>query len=226
MSTNLLPREAYSEKPVMRTVLFAIIAGLLFAVAFGFLFGVIAYVTLRILRAESVFWQGLWVLVIGSALGGLFFGSFYFIWMRVFVRRKTSDILDKIYSRDPQMAPPPENDEDFRYRLPAGYLITPHMNVGGILYLGKSGLMFQPHKINLAKYSSPILLNPLATVKLSVVPHKVNPFLRLAAKSVPPMITVTARSNTGNFLVPEPAKTCRAIEQSIAELLSEALDGL
>ena len=162
-----------------------------------------------------------WVLTIGSAFAGLFFGTFYFIWMRLFVRRKTSDIVDKIYSRDPEMAPPPENDTDFRYRLPAGYLITPHFNVGGILYLGNAGLVFQPHKVNLSQHSTPVLLAPLATVKLSVAPHKVNPFLRLAAKSVPPMITVKADSGEGNFLVPEPAKTCRTLEEAIAELLTE-----
>lgn len=139
MSTNLLPREAYDETPGTRTLLFAIIAGFLFGAFFELAFGVIAYVVLKFLGTPCVFWQSLWVLTISSALAGVAFGIAYFIWMRRFIPRKTSEILDKIYERDPEMAPPPENDEEFRYHLPAGYLVTPYMNVGGILYVGKAG---------------------------------------------------------------------------------------
>lgn len=55
-----------------------------------------------------------------------------------------------------------------------------------------------------------------------MAPHKVKLLLRLAAKSVPPMITVIANSGAGNFLVPDPDNSIHVLEKAIEELLAES----
>lgn len=221
MTENLLPRDIYSDKGIRRTIPVSVFAGLMFGGLFFFVFGGLTLALFGFVGAVDEGWSVLPVMGVICALGGVGFGLVTAFMIGLVLPRQWAAVVDKIYYRDPEMAPSPENEGDFRYRFPAGYLRSPHINVGGILYLGRSGLMFHPHKKNLPSHRISIYLTPLESIKMEVVPHKVNPFFRLFVKSVPPMFTIVSASCTGNFLIPKPTESIGHIETAIKELLDQ-----
>jgi hypothetical protein len=222
MSENLLPREAFETPRAPRIWLFAAVIGGLFGAVFWIVFSAIGVLFFLIVGQT---YQISAFLRFNSALGTLC-GVGFFAFVYVATRRKNprnpsnlTSLIDQIYFRDPSIAPPPADDAKFKYRIPATYVKTPKVAVGGIVYLGKSGLMFLPHQKNGPSDLESIRIEPLSDLQLKVIPRRVNVRQRLLVARVDPLLQVLSSALNAEFLVPRPEQTRKILEAAIVELL-------
>src|SRR5262245_41833780 len=135
---NLLPLEAYridetgywSRLPFVTTLGFGVPMGL----------------AILLTTSELDWIARVLVAVVGGSIGGALFGILF----PIVFRRQMFSYVDAVYQGRPGWAAtdPPQGKE-VHSRLPCGWSKNARMNVGGVLYVGKAGFVFVPHRRNL-----------------------------------------------------------------------------
>lgn len=205
---TLAPRAAYDEPPGYWLRL-GVVIGLLYG-AFQALFELLEPPEHR---SEPVV---LAALVIG-AVGGTFFGALW-TW---FMRRSFRRTVDRVYAGDPKLVPPLPPGRDYLYRLPCG-MLAGRITVGGVLYLGPRGAVFQPHRRNLRRHRAAVFLEPVKALKARLVEYAPPRAVRLLSSAAPHALELSAPRATARFLVPWPETTLVLLESRIAALAASS----
>jgi hypothetical protein len=198
MSENLLSREAYDNYPPVRWGRMGLLAGLFFGLTMWIAFTLIEVSGFGAMHPISITWYPIIGTAVTCGIAGVLAGSTWSLYLRRLVGKST----DRIYERDPNLAPAPDDDAEFTYRIPAGYHPSTRMNVGGSLYIGWSGIAFVPHKRNLPAYRNRVDFMPAKAIELSLVPHEVNPVSRFLNDPLPPLLEISTGMITGRFSMP------------------------
>ncbi len=148
-----------------------------------------------------------------GALSGVFFGFFF---PRAF-RRKMSSITDANYSREPEPDVLAAPEKKLLYRLPSNWMKTDNFAVGGVLYIGKSGLFFLPHGKNLPRDRSSFEMGPADELRLSLTPTTLTGCKRLLVPRPAPLLHIIWPGGEANFLIPSPRNTLGLIEKALRE---------
>jgi hypothetical protein len=153
------------------------------------------------------------ILLIGI-LSGFFFGTL-FTWM---TRRKSRQIVDRLYSGDESLIVAPISDGAFAYRLPCTW-IKDSLGFGGVLYAGRSELLFVPHKLN-GRSISAIRMAPLEQLQVGVSkgPPSLNLVQRMLIPHPQPLLEIRWLSEIACFLVPSAATTANLLIQVLHDL--------
>ena len=202
---NLVPREIYESDASGYWKRLRVFSG----IGFGIFSGVVFEVSTGILEPiHRSIWSHVFIGVLIGVFGGLFFGFFY---PRSF-RRRMSSVSDAIYLGRPEFDVPPPPGPRWEYRLPCSYLLSDHFAVGGVLYIGPSGLLFMPHKKNLEKHRVPLEMGPIDNLHLSLTSPQLNWYFRLLVPHPVPRLNVEWPNGNAIFLIPEPDSVSQLIE--------------
>lgn len=201
---NLLPRDAYDKDETGYWTRMPIVIG----PAFGFLFAIGMYFTLRStphLLHPPTFGE----MILIGLLSGLLFGIAF---PRVF-RQKSRRMIDRLYSGDENLVTAPSSEGTWAYRLPCTW-VKEALGVGGVLYVGSSGLLFVPHKINPISITA-FRMAPLRElqVQLSNTPQTRNLLQRALVPHPQPLVEIVWPSGRACFLVPSAATTAESLTQ-------------
>ncbi|HEX8692517.1 MAG TPA: hypothetical protein VF746_08870 [Longimicrobium sp.] len=202
---TLAPRAAYDEIEPGQWVRLAVLIGV-------FCGGLMALLTLLEQPVpRSV--PAMVATVVTWLVGGLFFGAAW-IWL---MRRLLRNLVDRVYAGDPKVAPPPPPGREYLYRLPCA-MLAGRIAVGGVLYLGPQGAVFQPHRRNVRRHRAPVILEPVEALRARRVelapPRTAGPLL----KATPRALELSAGAATARFMVPMPETTLAVLESRIAAL--------
>lgn len=204
---NLLPREAYNEDETGAWKRLPIVTGVFFAtfmaLAIYFWFGDIPHMSHRPTLVQS--------LVFGL-LAGLYVGWRF----PPNLRRRADKMIDQLFEGDEALREIESANDSFTYRLPCTWM-KGALGVGGVLYIGRSGLLFLPNKINHRK-EAPFRLTPLTDLQVKVTaPSKSqNPLLRILIPHPQPRIEIHSASDVASFVVPSPVATAERLRQLIS----------
>lgn len=204
---NLVPRESYNrdEAGIWRRT--AVIGGL----SAGILTGMWVFLFLGF-RMDLELIRRIW-LSLGMVLySGLSFGILF----PIFFKRRITSLRNAIYNGDPNIVNLPPTTRDYSYRLPCGWMKTDNFVVGGILYIGKSGLMFVPHKKNLKRHQIPFEISTLNDLTITLSEQKPSKFVgklrKLFVKNPQPLIEIVWPQGSVKLSVPIPKETITEIK--------------
>jgi hypothetical protein len=170
------------------------VSGLFFAVAFAAFVLVIPIPNMRYSPPVTA--------AISFAIGGPLFGLFF----PAMMRRKVRLITAGLYAGERWIIDPPPANQLVYYQIPCTW-INGKALVGGVLYLGRGGLLFVPHKKN-RRPSTPVEMTPIDAVRIArVAPFAGNAVQRLLVPRPLEQIEVTWNGVSARFLMPNPADT-------------------
>lgn len=133
------------------------------------------------------------------------------------LRRSLRSINDKLYYADATLVTEPAS-EGWLYRVPSSLLKSPRFAVGGVLYLGPSGMLFVPHHRNRKQNQEATLFAPLGEIGLSLVPVPQNALARLLSQRPPMSVRVSWPGGAVNLMLPAPERTMHLLLARISEL--------
>jgi hypothetical protein len=111
----------------------------------GILFGVVLCMA-SIIQQASVLGFGL-SLSVGLVIGVVTGVCFGWLWSWA-MRRSARKFFDRAYEGDAAIVGEVPRKRQYAYRIPSSLFVTNNVTVGGVLYLGRSGVQFVPHKRN------------------------------------------------------------------------------
>lgn len=202
---TLAPRAAYDEARPGYWLRFGLLAGFLCA-AFKVLFDLLGILGRREPLPEAL----------GTGVvGGVVFGVLFTWWTRRGVRKT----VDRIYSDDPKLVEPPPPGREYLHRLPCA-MVSGRATIGGVLYLGPRGAVFQPHRRNLRRHRASVFLEPVEALRARPV-ENARPSAALPLSSTAPhALELSAGETAARFMVPMPETTLAVLESRIASLAS------
>lgn len=210
---NLLSREEYDKDETGYWKRIPIVAG----TAFGISMAIAGYFILE--RTPNLLHPPTLreILLIGI-LSGIFFGAL-FPWT---FRRKSRQMIDRLYAGDERLITTPSAEDSFDYRFPCTW-VKSSLGVGGVLYVGSSGLLFVPHRFNSPSVSA-FRMTPLEDlhVGLSETPRSLSPLQRMLVPHPQPLMEIQWTSGSACFLVPSAAMTVDRLAQVLRNLKSRA----
>jgi hypothetical protein len=109
----------------------------------GVLFGVVMLLA-SIVQQASVLGFGL-ALSFGIVIGVVTGACFGWLWAWA-MRRSARKYFDRVYDGDTAVVGEAPQDGDYSHRIPCSRFLTNNVTVGGVLYLGLSGVQFVPHR--------------------------------------------------------------------------------
>ena len=109
----------------------------------GLVFGVLMCLT-SIIQQTQVLGFGL-ALSAGLIFGALTGIGFGWLWAWA-MHRSSRKFFDRVYDGDPGVVGEAPPEGQYPSRLPCKMFVTNNVTIGGILYLGHSGVRFVPHK--------------------------------------------------------------------------------
>jgi hypothetical protein len=198
---SLAPRSAYDEDELGITRRMPLYAGTFYGVGMalaGLISGMFEGDSLATSLIKAVF---------AGVVGGAAFG-FLLPWM---LRRLGKRVNDRIYAGDPGLVPVPE--PGYAYRLPCGWMRTPKLAVGGVLYLGRRGLRFDPHLRN--RNRQHVVMEPLEQLELAMVQVPLPAFFRLWGVRTAPRVEVRCGAQVQQFTVPTTSATFARLRESV-----------
>jgi hypothetical protein len=205
---NLLPLDAYRRDESGYWTRLSIIAGVFFGLPMAASSYFILGSTPNLLHPRS---PGEIVLI--GVLSGLFFGALF----PRYLRRKVLRFTDRLYSGDETLISIPPTEGPFDYKLPCTW-VRESIGVGGVLYVGRSGLLFVPHRLN-QRSAQFFRMAPLETLSASAVESQHgNVLQRILVPHPQPLLQIDWLSKSARFRVPSAATT--------AELLAQATQSL
>jgi hypothetical protein len=207
---NLLPLDSYRRDESGYWTRMSIIAGVLFALPMAVSFYSILGRTPNLLHPRS---PGEIVLI--GVLSGLFFGALF----PRYLRRKVQRFTDRLYSGDETLISIPSTEGPFDYKLPCTWL-QESIGVGGVLYVGRSGLLFVPHKLN-QRSAQFLRMAPLEALSVTVVESpRGNVLQRILVPHPQPLLQIEWLSESARFRVPSAATTTELLVQAMRSLRS------
>lgn len=207
---NLLPLDAYRRDESGYWKRLSIVAGF----SFGLFMAVASYFILgntpNLLHPRS---PGE-ILLIG-VFCAVFFGTLF----PRNLRRKMQRFTDRLYSGDETLISIPPTEGPFDYKLPCTWL-RESIGVGGVLYVGSSGMLFVPHRLN-QRVAQFFRMAPLETLSVTVVEsHRGNVLQRILVPHPPAVLEIGWRSESARFRVPSAATTADLLTQAMQSLRS------
>jgi len=207
---NLVPRATYDSDETGYWRRLPLAAGIGFGLPMGIFFTMMtAFMGWGKFGLEACLLLGMST----GALSGAFFGFFF---PRVF-RRKMSSITDANYSREPEPDVMPSPEKKLLYRLPSNWMRSESFAVGGVLYIGRDGLLFLPHGKNLPRDRSTFEMGPADELRLSLTPATLTGRKRLLVPRPVPLLNIIWPGGEANFLIPSPQNTLGLIEKALRE---------
>ena len=206
MMETLAPRSVYDNDELGMTARLPLVSGVIFGGGMGLAtlageLGGGGPVTARVLRA----------LVVAVAAGAVY----GWVFPRV-IGQAARRVLDRWYAGDSAVVPPPA--DGYLYRLPCSLLRASNRVVGGVLYLGPSGLRFDP----LLRYPAPLreslVIEPLRDVQLDLVQTPVPRWLWVWGRRTLPRIRVRWPGGEARFGVPEAPDILATLHDRVAGL--------
>ena len=177
----------------------------------GLVFGVVMCLT-SIVQQVSVLGFGL-ALSAGLVVGALTGVSFGWLWSW-FMHRSSRKFLDRVYAGDAAVVGEPPDKTRYPYRLPCNVFVTNNVTVGGILYLGRSGVLFVPNKRH--RGEKPIELKQEGLV-VWAVDWKPNWWGRTFVASGPRVLEVGSGDTRYRFAFPDPDVVLPRIREALGQ---------
>ncbi len=109
----------------------------------GVLFGGVMCLA-SIIQQASVLGFGL-SLSIGLAIGAVTGIGFGWLWSWA-LRRSSQKFFNRVYDGDTAVVGKIPRKRQYAYRLPCSLFMTNNVTTGGVLYFGRSGVLFVPHQ--------------------------------------------------------------------------------
>jgi len=205
---NLVPREIYDvDDTGYRARLGWMTGGF-----FGFGMGIACiFLTPPVIELR---WRML-LSICGGALSGIAFGRI-FPWR---LRKKMSSYIDRLYAGDTDMTSPPPPEKELRYRLPCSWKRSKNFSVGGVLYIGRLGLLFVPHKMNLPRDSTAFEMGPSTSLQLSLVPQSLTGLFKLLVPRPTPLLQVIWPGGDAQFIIPAPNQVFKLVSERVREMV-------
>lgn len=154
--------------------------------------------------------------IMALVVGGVAGLSFGWLFTRL-LRRSFRSIKDELYYADARLVTEPASD-GWLYRVPSTLLKSPRFAVGGVLYLGPSGMLFVPHRRNRPQDQEATLFAPLRDIGLSLVPVPQNALARLLSQRSPMSVRVSWPGGAANLMLPAPERTMHLLLARISDL--------
>jgi hypothetical protein len=200
---TLAPRAAYGETAPGYWLRFGVLIGLLFG-AFKALSDLLGLFGPRTPVPEALS---------TGAFGAAFFG----VTFTLLTRRSARKTLDRIYAGHPRLVEPPPPGREYLYRLPCA-MVVGRVAIGGVLYLGPGGAVFQPLRRNLRRHRVPVFLEPLEALRARLVEQAPPRAERPLWNPTPRALELSAGDTTARFVVPHPETTLAVLQSRIAAL--------
>jgi hypothetical protein len=204
---NLLPREAYDKDETGFWTRLPILMGGFFGTFMAlFTYFNLAYTPNLLYKPTAK------VVLLSGLLSGLFVGLGYTFAMRQLSRRN----INWVYIGDTRAIATP--DKPYIYRLLCTWIHN-EKNIGGVLFLGKSGFLFVPHRFN-RKVVEPFEIGPTAEIEieLSQAPVSSGWLKRLFLPHQQRPIQIRWGSENARFAVPSAENTILLLRRAIDEL--------
>lgn len=84
-------------------------------------------------------------LTVGLGIGAVTGFGFGWLWTYV-MRRSSRKHFDRVYEGDPATVGKVPRKRQYANRIPCSKFVTNNVTVGGILYVGRAGMLFVPHQ--------------------------------------------------------------------------------
>jgi len=206
---NLLPLDAYHRDESGYWRRMPIVAGTFFGLAMAVGSYFILGNTPNLLHPRS---PGE-ILLIGI-LSGLFFGALFPLSLRHKLRRFTN----RLYSGDEGLIRIPTTEGPFDYKLPCNWL-QESVGVGGVLCVGRSGLLFVPHALN-RRSATFFRMAPLEQLQVGVskAPRSLSLLQRMLVPHPPSLLEIRWPSEVACFVVPQATTTADLLIRVLHDL--------
>lgn len=182
-------------------------------ITFGMLNGLIVFALALLVAGENL--RFAFIVTLGTSLfGGFLFAVFF---PKLF-RRRLATLVTSAYTGDLHVIGTPPTPPAYAYRLPANWMKTDHLAIGGVLYIGRTGLRFVPHRHNLRRHQQPFEITPLEQLSFSLVEPNLNWLFRQYHTNTPHYIEIRWPSGRARFAVPTAAATLQEIQQRVRTL--------
>ena len=153
---------------------------------------------------------------IGLISGG-FCGILFAVMFPWLLRRNIAYVTNALFNGNPNFVVEPPGE--LRYRLPCSWMKSAVFAVGGILYLGRDGLLFVPHSKNLKRDLAPFEMGPLHHLNLSLVAQPPMSLLwRILIPHAPKLLEIRANGHSKRFLIPQPDSVIGIIQERIEQV--------
>ncbi len=182
-------------------------------ISFGVLNGLIVFALTLLVDRDNLHFA--LVMAAGTSLFG---GCSFALLFPKILRHHVASVVSSAYAGDPHVIGTPPTPTHYPYRLPANWMKTDHRAISGILYIGRPGLRFVPHRQNLRRHQQPFELMPLEHLSLSLVQPKFNWLFRLYHTTTPRYIEIQSLSGCARFAVPTAEETMQDIQQRVRNL--------
>jgi len=165
-----------------------------------------------IIQQASVLGFGL-ALSMGIVIGGLTGVGFGWLWSWA-MHRSSQKFFDRVYAGDVAVVGNPPGTKRYPSRLPCSVFVTNNVTVGGVLYLGPSGVLFIPHR----RYrgEQPIELGPEGLV-VWAVDWKPNWWGKTFVASGPRVLEVGSGEQRYRFAFPNPDVVLPSIREALGQ---------
>jgi hypothetical protein len=202
---DLLPREVYDVDDTGYWKRMPVAMGLCFGVSMSLVF--IALVprgnaALRVLVGLA-----------GGAIAGVLLSVAF---PRLF-RRKMRAFTDRLFAGDPELVPVPPAAKGLSHRLICDWMLPSGFAVGGVLYLGRDGLLFVPHLKNLKRDQAILNMGSSDQIQLTLVQPNINVVQRMLIPNPPRYLEVTGNGRRECFLVPQPERVIELVRRCLQE---------
>jgi hypothetical protein len=191
---NLVPLVAYDVDETGYWRRLPWVTGLLFGVGFAALELLLPIPNQRYTRLITA--------AMSFALGGPLFGLFF----PVLLRRRVRQITAGLYAGESWIIDPPPANRLFYYQIPCTW-IQENRGIGGVLYLGRQGFLFLPHKQN-RRPGPPLEMTPIEAMRIARgVPFTGNAIQRLFIARPQEQVEITWNGASARFLMPNSTDT-------------------
>jgi len=150
-------------------------------------------------------------------------GAAFGIVFPILLRKRLGKFTDKIFNADTKYIL--SEPEGFQYRMPCSYMKTDKFAIGSVLYLGKSGFSYVPHKKNLKRHQNSFDISPLESCQFSLAEPSYGKLTLILTPKPPLHLEIKTGNNAWKFLVPTPQTTLRKIQECCNKLVTEETSG-
>lgn len=179
----------------------------------GLLYGAAGAAVILVLPIPGARYFALTAAAFWFAVGGPLFGLLF----PAAMRRKVRLAAAGLYAGERWIIDPPSAELSVRYQIPCTR-ITGRVGVGGVLYLGRGGLLFVPHKRNRIP-SPPIEMTPIEGVTVArVAPLAGNALFQLLVPRPLEQIEIVWDGASARFVMPNPAGTVAKLGRCLEAL--------
>lgn len=143
-------------------------------------------------------------------------------------RTKVAPSIEAIYTNTSGLAVLPPPEREFLYRAPCLWMKFPHLEVSGVLYIGKEALLFMPHshqnKANQGyeyyqpQVQKPLEIAPLDKISLNLVEARFDFFHQILHERNPQYLEIVWPGGKAQFAVPQAEQTKEKIERALDSL--------